>query len=208
MRVVPPTPQGLAEAADALRQDNVVAYPTDTFYGLAVNPFSAKALARLFEVKSRAATRAVILVVADTDQVHEIANALSDRALICIQHFWPGPLSITLPRSPRLPETVTAGKSTVCVRCPNSRAARDLCRAFGCAITSTSANRSGHEPARSLDEIELEGIAVAVNGGRLPPSLPSTVYDPDRHVILRPGAVSKEMLQEVMPPLVDKRANQ
>jgi L-threonylcarbamoyladenylate synthase len=208
MRVVPPTPQGLAEAADALRKDNVVAYPTDTFYGLAVNPFSARAVTRLFEVKSRAAQNAVILVVADADQVYEIANALSDRAWTCIQHFWPGPLSLALPRSPKLPETVTAGRDTVCVRCPNSRVARDLCRAFGGAITSTSANRSGHEPARSVDEIELKDIAVAVDGGALPPSLPSTVYDPDRDVILRPGAVSQEMLHEVVPPLVDKRTNQ
>lgn len=185
-------------AALALKAGKVVAYPTETIYGLGVNPLSNEAVERLFEVKGREKGKPILLVVANEDQLDEVVAGVSQAARACMQAFWPGPLSLLFPRSPRLPESLTAGMDKVCIRCTSSSIARDLCLAFGGAITSSSANRSGERPAHSLTDICLPGVSVAVDGGMLPPSVPSTVFDPDTCEVLRPGAVTEEQLRAVV----------
>jgi L-threonylcarbamoyladenylate synthase len=197
VKIVAPTAEGIAEAARAICAGHVVAYPTETVYGLAVDPFSPEALQRLFAVKARDAANPVLLIVADLDQIKDVASAISDAARACALAFWPGPLSMLFPRSPNVPETLTAGSDRVCVRCTASPIARDLCRAVGTAITSTSANRSGQPPARSLAELDLPGIAVGIDAGALPPSPPSTVFDPDTGLVLREGAIAESALRGI-----------
>jgi L-threonylcarbamoyladenylate synthase len=193
VKVLPPSPEAYAEAAEVLRAGGVVAYPTETVYGLAVDPHNADALARLFEVKGRPDTNPVLLIVDSPSQLDAIALPLSPRAQRCADTFWPGPLSLVLGAIPGLPAPIApAGK--VCVRCPGSHVARAICAAFGGAITSTSANLSGEPAATDATAASLAGVSLVIDGGTLPPSAPSTVYDPDTGTVFRAGAISAEAL--------------
>ncbi len=194
MKILTPTPEGIASAASAIRSGEIVAYPTETVYGLGADPFSDAAVRRLFEIKARDERKPVLLIVADFDQLTRVAPLMSEKAWAYARAFWPGPLSLLLPKSAALPEVLTAGSDKVCVRCPACLESRRLCRAVGSAITSSSANRSGEPPARSLDQLDLPGVAVGLDGGALAPSAPSTVFDPDLGEVLREGAISKARL--------------
>lgn len=200
MRIVSPTPEGIRFAADAIRAGQVVAYPTETVYGLAVNPFSEEAVRRLFAAKGRDMANPVLLLVADRGQLHEVVAGVSPVAAAYAEAFWPGPLSMLLPKSPRLPDILTAGAEKVCVRETACPIARELCLAAGNAITSSSANRTSAPPARSLAELDLLGIAVGIDGGTLSPSPPSTVFDPDTGKILRQGVIAEADLRAVRLP--------
>ncbi len=195
MKIVPPTPEGLAEAARLLRRGEVVVYPTETVYGLAVDPASESALERLFAVKGRREDHPVLLIIADALQLQPWVAEISANAQACMEVFWPGPLSLLFPHADGLPAALTAGSAKICVRCPACPVARELCRVFGGAVTSSSANRSGEPPARSLQELHLDGVALGVDGGVLPARVPSTVYDPDGDRILRAGDITWEQLR-------------
>lgn len=194
MKSVAATSEGIAEAVAALRADEVIAYPTETVYGLAVNPFSERALARLFAIKGRDENRAVLLIVADDVQLRRVTARVSPRAEYYMRQFWPGPLTLLFDGISGLPDIVTAGGTRVAVRCPGCDTARDLCRVFGGALTSTSANQSGKPPARSVAEIDLAGIALAIDGGVLPERAPSTLLDPDTGKVLREGIIPSTSL--------------
>lgn len=199
MKVVPPTPEGLAVAAEALRAGSVVAYPTETVYGLAVDPWSPAAVARLFAVKGRPEHNPVLLIVDGMPQLLPVVAEVTPEAKRYIDAFWPGPLTLLFPCHPGLPSALTAGTGKVAVRCPAHPAARALCRAFGAAITSSSANRAGEPPARALEELGLDDVAVAIDGGRLPDSLPSTLLDPETGRILRKGVIPASRLRFPSP---------
>lgn len=198
MKIVQPTEEGIREAAVAIRGGAVVAYPTETVYGLAVDPFSEEAVERLFAVKSRDRGKPILLVVGDDVQVAGVAAAVSPEAEICMRVFWPGPLSLLLPKAEWLAPGIVAGMPKVCVRHTSCPIASALCHAVGHAITSTSANRSGDMPARSLDEIGMPGIAIGIDGGILAPSPPSTVFDPAERRLVREGVLSRQALQEAL----------
>ncbi len=198
MRIVAPDAAGLAAAVEALRAGEVVAYPVETVYGLAVDPFSGPAIQRLFEVKGRDAGNPILLIVAGETQLSQVAREISGRAAACIEAFWPGPLSLLLPKAGALPESITAGKPAVCVRCPAAAAARELCSLFGGALTSTSANRSGAAPATSLQQLALPGVALGIDAGALPSGPPSTIFDPARGRVLRAGPIPEAALSRVL----------
>jgi L-threonylcarbamoyladenylate synthase len=195
VRVLAPDAGGIALAAEALRRGEVVAYPTETVYGLAVDPFRPEAIARLFAAKGRDEGNPILLIVSDASQLSRVALETSPAARSYMEDFWPGPLSLLLPRCAHLPAEVTAGSDKVCVRCPDCAVARQLCDAFGGAITSTSANRSGEPPAQSVEAIDLPGVAIALDGGPLPDSRPSTILDPDSGRVLREGAIAADALR-------------
>lgn len=197
MRIVLPTAEGLAQAAGAIRSGLLALYPTETVYGIGADPFSPEALQQLYVCKRRPETSPLLLVAADMEQVLAITRGLSEAARKYAEAFWPGPLSLLLPKAECLPEKVTAGSSKVCVRVPSNETARALCEAVGHAIVSTSANVTGAPPAHSLSEISLDGIAIAVDAGVLPEIPPSTVFDPDTGTVLRPGAITEAMLARI-----------
>ncbi|MBN2311127.1 MAG: threonylcarbamoyl-AMP synthase [Candidatus Hydrogenedentes bacterium] len=197
MKRLAPDPDGIAEAAEALRRGAIVAYPTETVYGLAVDPFQEDALRRLFAAKQRDPQHPILLIIADESQLPPVVARVSPRAHAYARAFWPGPLSLVLPKAPGLSALAAAGTDTICVRCPGSPIARDLCRRFGAALTSTSANLSGEPAARSLDEIRLPGIELGLDGGLLPESAPSTVFDPETGQLYREGAIPVARLQSV-----------
>jgi L-threonylcarbamoyladenylate synthase len=198
MKVVPPTAAGIADAARAIRDGQVVAYPTDTVYGLGADPFNVDALEKIFALKRRQKDAPLLLIAADIDQVEAIVESISPAARRYADAFWPGPLSLLLPRSHSLPEMVTAGLSQVCVRIPDHETARALCGEVGRVIVSTSANPSGEAPAYSVAELQLPGIAIAIDEGALSPGPPSTILDPETGAVLREGAVTASMLARVI----------
>jgi len=189
VKVVSPTTKGIAQAADAICAGQVVAYPTETVYGLAVNPFSEQAVQRLFATKTRDGGNPVLVIVSGPEQLDKLVATVSDIARAYMERFWPGPLSLLFPKAVGVPESLTAGHSTLCIRCPACDIARALCQAAG-PVTSSSANVSGGEPARCVDEIVLPGVALAIDGGPLKASLPSTILDPETGKILRPGVIT------------------
>lgn len=197
-KVVPPTPEGIALAADALRAGEVAAYPTETVYGLGVDPFNEGAVQKLFAVKGRPEDHPVLLIVADEAQLLKAVERLPARARIFMDAFWPGPLSLLFPKASGIARSVCGAGEMVCARQPASAIARGLCRAFGGAITSTSANRSGAPAARSIEAIDLDGIAVGIDGGEVAAGGVSTVYDPEGDEILREGIVTAEELRRVL----------
>jgi len=195
--MVAPTAEGVAIAARAIQDGLLVVYPTETVYGLGANPFSVEAMERVFRCKGRMRDVPLPLIAADLEQVMAVVESLGDAARRYAETFWPGPLGLLLPRSDRLPDAVTAGRAQVSVRVPAHDTARALCRETGHPIVSTSANASGAAPARSLDELTLAGIAVAIDGGLLPDRPPSTIFDPETNTIVRPGAIDAESLARI-----------
>lgn len=197
MRIVPSTDEGLAAAVDALRRGAIVAYPTETVYGLAVDPFSSLALGRLFAAKGRPQTNPVLLIIGERSQLGRLAREVSAAALACMDEFWPGPLSLLLPKAENLSPLLTGENDRVCIRQTAHPVARALCTLFGGPVTSTSANHYGEPVACSVGALSVPGVAVAIDGGTLPPSAPSTIYNPDTGQVLREGAISKEALERI-----------
>ena len=197
MKVVAPDKAGIARAAQAIAAGEIVAYPTETVYGLAVNPFSEAAVDRLLKVKGRGPDTAILVIVADDIQLEQVAAEITPAARQFMEAFWPGPLSLLFKKSHVLAPSLTRHFEKVCVRCPGLDMARELCKASKLPLTSTSANRSGETPASAVGDIRLDGISVAIDGGVLPPSPPSTIYDPDTDRIIREGAISREAIAKV-----------
>jgi L-threonylcarbamoyladenylate synthase len=205
MRRVPvdaqqPAAGALAEAVAILRAGGVVAMPTDTLYGLAADPFSSKAVARVFAVKGRAAERAMPLVAADVDQIVSQIGPLSAIARRLASTYWPGPLTLLVARPPALPADVAGGRDEIGVRVPAHAVTRELCRACGRVLTATSANLSGEPPSNDPDEIERtlgDGVDLLIDAGRTPGGAPSTIVDVTGKDVrlVRPGAISWDDVQ-------------
>jgi L-threonylcarbamoyladenylate synthase len=174
-----PEPPLISRAADTLSAQGIVAYPTDTLYGLAVDPRSDVAVERLFTAKGRPAGVAIPLIAASLEQAQELAT-FTDADLRLARAFWPGPLTLVLrPRQPLSPRVVASGR-TVAVRVPANAIARALAAAFGFCITATSANRSGDAPARSADAALTalgDEIDLVLDGGPSESGPASTIVE-------------------------------
>jgi L-threonylcarbamoyladenylate synthase len=172
-------PEDLERAVDVLRDGGVVAYPTDTVYGLAVDPRSADAVRRLFAVKARQAGHAVPVIAADFEQV-EKAAAFDPQSARAARAFWPGPLSLILPGKGAFRPEILAGDGSVAVRVPAQALARALADGLGFCITATSANLSGEPPAATASAVAQslgDRIDFVLDGGHSPGGAPSTIAD-------------------------------
>ena len=191
----------IADAAAVIRAGGVVAIPTDTLYGLAVDPFSPAAITRLFEVKGRSAARAVALVAADVEQVTTQLGALPPMAQRLAAKYWPGPLTLLVARPPSIPAELTGGSEQVGVRVPADDVTRQLCRACGHLLTATSANISGEPPSDDPDEIAralaTSDVELLLDAGRTPGGPPSTIVSVARDGVhlVRPGAIPWDEVQ-------------
>lgn len=186
-------------AAGTIRAGGIVAIPTDTLYGLAVDPFQVDAVARVFVVKDREAARSLPLIAADAAQVIGCIGALPALAGRLAARFWPGPLTLVVSAPPTLAEGVTGGTGTVGVRVPAHEVARALCRRYGVPLTATSANRSGAEPSADPDDIERDlgdRIDLLVDAGLTPGGPPSSIVDVTGLVprLIRAGAVPWDLI--------------
>lgn len=187
------TPADLAQAVEWLRAGKLVAYPTDTFYGLAADPESEAAIRGLFALKGREPSAAVPLVAASLAQV-EAWCGLSQISRRLADEFWPGPLSLICDAPARVVAAVHAGRRTVAIRVPDHSVARALSAAFGGPVTATSANRSGEAPvdcAADLPWLHDDRVLI-VDGGGTAGGAPSTIVDArDRAPLLvREGAIA------------------
>jgi L-threonylcarbamoyladenylate synthase len=173
----PLAPQ-LTIAVEAIRRGEVVAFPTDTLYGLAVDPRSEKALAALFALKARDVDRVVALVVANLAQADEIAE-IAGTARRLADRFWPGPLTLVVPARIPLASLARTADGLVGIRVPAHPVARALAEACGHALTATSANASGQPAASSPEEVAraLPGVPVLVDAGPSPGGPPSTLIE-------------------------------
>ncbi|MAF52845.1 MAG: threonylcarbamoyl-AMP synthase [SAR202 cluster bacterium] len=191
----------VSEAVSALRSSGVVAIPTDTVYGLAASAFDERAIARVYEIKGRDFDVALPVLLADAEDMERCAVSIPDLARGLAGRFWPGPLTIVVPKSNSMPDVLTAGMSTVGLRVPHHPVPRELSRLLGSPLTGTSANRSGMPSMRSASAVILELGSLldgVVDGGDLLEAEPSTVVDVmvDPPRILRSGAVSAEELAD------------
>ncbi len=199
------TADDLQAAAAWLTGGGIVAFPTDTVYGLAVNVRDVAAVRRLFEVKGRSARAALPLIAASTAQVVAATGALTAREAVLAAAFWPGPLSVVRDAPVWLPAEVHGGHRTVAIRVPDHRVARCLAEAFGGVIAATSANRSGEPPAvtaADLRELGADPRVFVVDGGATTGGAPSTLVDVRgaQPVCLREGAVPWERVLDSIHP--------
>ncbi len=200
-RILEPTPENLNTCAEALSAGGLVAFPTETVYGLGADARNGLAVARIFEAKGRPRFNPLITHVTDIEAASELAR-FSPAALGIARTFWPGPLTLVLPRHPsgRLSDLVTAGLDTVAVRIPDSPAAHALLAAFGGPVAAPSANRSGHVSPTSAAHVadDLSGkVDIILDGGECHHGLESTILDltGNTPVLLRSGAIPREAIQ-------------
>lgn len=190
----------------AIMRGEVIAYPTETFYGLGADPANTAAIERIYAIKGRRAGEALPLIAADVDALMELGAEPPPIARKLAEAFWPGALTIVLPIvAGRFPDALTAGGTTVAVRVPNSPVARAIASIAGGLITSTSANRSGQPPASTADDVHQalgDDIAVLVDGGTTPGAgpggAPSTIVDVTSETprLIRAGVVPWERVLE------------
>jgi len=201
-----PAPGILMDAAHIIRQGGLLAYPTETSYGLAADPACAHAVQRLFRLKGREGARALILLVARAEQAHDL-SLLSGAARRWFERlaaaFWPGPLTLILPSRPGSHRHALAGGATVAIRISSHPVALQLVRAVGGPITSTSANLSGAAPAVRADEIDAAlaaGLDLILDAGPAPGGPASTLLDLTglRPTIVRDGPVTSDQIASVL----------
>ncbi len=197
---------GIERAAEIIRAGGLVAFPTETVYGLGANALSALAVAKIFQAKSRPYFDPIIVHVADPAEAERFWAKVPDLARKLIEKFWPGPLTLVLPKREIIPDIVTAGLPTVAVRMPSHPVALALIRAAGVPIAAPSANRFGKlSPTHHEAVLEQLGQAIdaVIAGGPTPVGIESTVIslaeDPPR--VLRPGGTPIEALREFIPNL-------
>ena len=198
-----PQPETIAQAASLIRLGCLVAFPTETVYGLGADAMNEGAIQRLFEAKGRPADNPLIVHIWHREMLDVVAADISARVETLIDRFWPGPLTLVLKRHPKVPATVSAGLLTVAVRMPANTIAIELIRSADSPIAAPSANISGRpSPTTAAHVLEdLDGrIDLILDGGPTSVGIESTVLDvtSDEPLILRPGAITREMLGEVI----------
>jgi L-threonylcarbamoyladenylate synthase len=200
-------PRAVERAVRLLRAGQVVAFPTDTVYGVGADALNEDAVGRLYDVKDRPADKAIPVLIADIADLVRIARQVPPVAWQLAECFWPGGLTIVLARSSALPEVLTAHGDTVAIRCPAHPVPQALMRALGAPLAATSANRSGHPAPTSAEDVvrQLAGrVPMILDGGMCAVGIPSSVVDlsVDPPQLARAGAVSAERLRQVLPNLV------
>ncbi len=201
-----PQPERIARAAAVLRGGGLVAFPTETVYGLGALALDAAAVGRIFAAKGRPAGNPLIVHIADISEIDRVAAAWPDAAERLARRFWPGPLTLVVPRGAAVPDATTAGGPTVAVRVPAHPVALALLRAVGAPLAAPSANRSSElSPTRAEHVLRgLDGrIDLVLDAGPTPGGVESTVVDvttsPPR--LLRPGLIGPAELEAVVGPL-------
>jgi L-threonylcarbamoyladenylate synthase len=193
----------LAKAAEVIRSGGLVVMPTDTLYGIAVDPFDEKAVERVFKAKGRSADQPLPLVAGNEAQIVAQLGPLPVEARTLASSFWPGPLTLLLPSPASLAAGVTAGSARVGVRVPAHAVTRGLCLASRSLLTATSANPSGQPAVDNADQIAASvraHVDMLLDAGPTPGGLPSTVVDvtgPELRLV-RAGAISWEAIQECL----------
>lgn len=192
----------LSRAAAVIRGGGIVAFPTETVYGLGANALDGEACKKIFAAKGRPQDNPLIVHVADFD-ISKYVKYIPDKARLIMEAFWPGPITIIMKKSDIIPDTVTAGLDSVGIRMPENRVARKLIEEAGVPIAAPSANLSGRPSPTTIEHCieDLSGrVDMIIGGDKCEVGLESTIVDTDgdRITILRPGAITREMLEETV----------
>jgi L-threonylcarbamoyladenylate synthase len=201
-----PTPDEITHAADHLRAGRLVAFPTETVYGLGANALDAEAVARVYAVKRRPPTSPLIVHIASTEMIPSLAVAWPEAARILTNKFWPGPLTLVVEKQPAVPDIVTAGLPTVAARMPAHPVALALIRAAGIPVAAPSANRFTELSPTTVDHVRRSlgnDVDCILDGGPCQVGIESTVLSlaGRQPVLLRPGAISRTDLEAVIGPI-------
>jgi L-threonylcarbamoyladenylate synthase len=191
------------QAAAIVKAGGVIAFRTDTFYGLGADPFNEAAVRRIRELKGREDDKPILLLISDASEVSRFITSQSPTFQTVAERFWPGPLTLIGAACPELPVELTAGTNTIGVRLPDEDSVRELVRLCGGALTATSANTSGRPPASTAGEVELYfpiGLDLIIDAGEVAVTEPSTVLDlsesPPR--LVREGAITSTDLRDFL----------
>ncbi len=204
----------IEEAVEFLKRDKVVAIPTETVYGLAANAFSETAVSQVFKTKGRPSYNPLIVHIANYEGLTDLVSSFPENAKILADKFWPGPLTLLLPKKDSISDRITAGKSNVAIRIPSHPIAQDLLKKIDFPLVAPSANRFKHisptMPSHVFDSLGAE--VPIIDGGECKLGLESTIVgfeDNGRPVVYRQGSISLESLQEVLPEtyLLHQRSN-
>ena len=197
----------IKQAVNILKNGGVVAYPTDTVYGLGACMTDINAVDRIFQVKGRPKGMALPVLLSDLKQIEEIVAEFTPAAKRLADVFFPGALTIILPKSDYVPDNITGGGRTVAFRIPNHPVPLALVKGLGKPIVGTSANLSGHPSALTAAEAQNQigdKIDMVIDGGKCPGGIESTVIDlsGEKPVIRRQGAISIEKLRKILPDIM------
>jgi L-threonylcarbamoyladenylate synthase len=201
----------ILEAVAALRRGEVIGLPTETVYGLAADASNADAVRKIFALKGRPADHPLIVHIADASALSRWASGPLALAGKLAEAFWPGPLTMILPRQPCVPDAVTGGQDTVGVRCPAHPLALQVLRIFGTGLAAPSANRFGHISPTTAGHVREEfgdGVPLILDGGDCEVGIESTIIDLSSDVprILRPGSITHEQMEAVIGPVAQDRS--
>ncbi len=204
-----PEPEVIRQAVEVLRRGGLVAFPTETVYGIGANALDAEAAQGIFNAKGRPAKNPLIVHVHDAGAVHQVAQSWPDEAARLAERFWPGPMTLVLPKKPCVPATVTGGGPTVAVRVPAHPVAQALLQAVDLPIAAPSANRSSRLSPTEAKHVlrDLEGrIHLLLDGGPTPRGIESTVIDLSVATprLLRPAMIGVEAIEQVLGRRIDK----
>ncbi len=205
LKIDPVNPQHLLieETAKVLRRGGVLGYPTETIYGIGCNTFNTQAVERIFQLKNRDRSKAMIIIAGDTVQVSELVTSIPESAEKLIDNFWPGPLTIVFEVSSRLKDFAFGRSKTIAIRIPDSVICLELIKETGFPLVSTSANISGQVPATSAEQVTAyfgNQLDLIVDGGPSQETNPSTVVDITHATprIVREGAISSLEINTVL----------
>jgi L-threonylcarbamoyladenylate synthase len=195
------------DAAELLKNNQVVGMPTETVYGLAGNAYSDEAVNRIFEAKGRPQDNPLIVHISEFSEIYDLVSEVPENAKRLAEAFWPGPLTMILPKAERVPLSVTAGLDTVAVRCPSHPIARNLIKSAGVPLAAPSANLSGKPSPTKAEHVfdDLKGrIPYIIDGGECDEGVESTVITlaTDTPKLLRPGNVTLSQLKAVLGEVV------
>lgn len=190
-------PKAIEQAATLLKQGQIVIFPTDTLYGIGVNAYNPSAIDQLYEAKERSLDKGIPILIGDWEMAEKVATNIPRLAYAAMTRFWPGPLTVILPKHPSLPANI-APTDTVAVRLPNHWLTRQLIRLAGGAVAASSANLSGQAPAGTAQEafdIFSGRVAAVFDGGPVSYGVASTILDctvsPPQ--IVRPGPIARQL---------------
>jgi len=195
--------QLIQQAVSILREGGVIAYPTDTVYGLGADVFHEGAVSRVYQIKQRPFDQPLPVLLSDESELNTTVSSVSELARRLMSKYWPGGLTLVLLAGPTVPEWVKAGGDTIAVRVPNHSITRTLIRELGRPLVGTSANLSGSPSVTSAEEVRLQledKVDFILDGGICPGGVESTVVDVTTEVpiIIREGAISREEIAKFL----------
>jgi L-threonylcarbamoyladenylate synthase len=210
MQILQPTEENIKIAADIIKTGGLVAFPTETVYGLGANGFDPIATAKIFEAKGRPRFNPLILHICDISQIEEISSIKLKSIEKLINTFFPGPLTIVVPKTIKVPDIITAGNPTVAIRMPDNKIALDLIKYSGVPVAAPSANKFGKLSPTTAQHVAKQlkdKIDVVLDGGKSKVGVESTIIEitEGNIYLLRPGGISSEVIEEALGIKLQKK---